>query len=93
MAIKVKNTIKHLIEDKQISVMLDIGEKNRSIFGINIQFIHNNQLEIASIVMLQTKNSHTAVNLKDLVLERITQNIIGVRCAAHILQLAVKDAL
>lgn len=72
MADGIREKIKQEVHGRALSLMMDIGTKNRrSIFGISVQYIINGKLRIRSIGMKELLKSHTAKYLAEVVQERL----------------------
>lgn len=62
----IKNHLRKLCSGKIISLKIDIATRlNRSVMGINIQFISNKKIQIQTLAMIELFKSHTAENLKE----------------------------
>lgn len=69
-----KNKIKEDIKDKIISLKFDIASKhNKSILGINIQFIKDDQLKIVTIGMRELEKSHTSEYICTVLMETLEE--------------------
>lgn len=67
---EVINAIKLEIKDRLISLMTDIGSRNkRDILGISIQYMIEGRVIIRSLGMIQFDESHTAENIKKNVMD------------------------
>lgn len=77
MAEKVRNKIRNELKGKIVSLMVDIGTKNRrSILGIGIQYVFDGKLRVRSLGMIELKESHTGTYLADMIMDRLkTYNI------------------
>lgn len=65
---KVRDTIKNEVENRPLSILLDIGTRQkRSILGISVQFIVDSAVHIRSIGMIEITKRHTAKNLAEFV--------------------------
>lgn len=72
MANKVRMKIKEEVNGRILSLLIDIGTKNRrSIFGVSIQYRVNGILKVRSIGMIELCKSHTASFLADLIVKRL----------------------
>lgn len=72
MAECVREKIKQETCGRALSLMMDIGTKNRrSIFGVSLQYISNGKLRIRSIAMKELLKAHTAEYLANVVQERL----------------------
>lgn len=61
IAYEIRKSISSEVENQVLSLLLDIGSKNRqSILGIGIQFMHDDVVYNKSIGMIPLKKSHTA---------------------------------
>lgn len=59
------NAIKLETKDRLISLMVDIGTRNRrDILGISVQYMHDGHIKIRSLGMMLLNKSHTAENIK-----------------------------
>lgn len=57
---QVTEAIKNAIDGNAVSIQLDIATRlGRSIFGINVQYISNKQLNIHNIGMIELEKAHT----------------------------------
>lgn len=72
MAEEVRTKIKKEVEGRVMSLMVDIGTKNkRSVLAISIQYNINGKLKIRSLGMIELKASHTGKYLADIIIERL----------------------
>lgn len=63
-AVKVRECIKKEVKNRPLSILLDIGTRQkRSMLGISVQFIKNSAVQVRSIGMIELTNRHTAANL------------------------------
>lgn len=61
MASRFRKRIKEETRGRALSLMIDIGSKNRrSIFGVSIQYMMNGKLRVRSIGMIELLKSNTA---------------------------------
>lgn len=150
-ALKIIAQISKALEKKMVSLKIDIATRlNRSILGINAQLVTNGKINLFTLGMIELKDRHTGIYIKNMV-EKVLQkynidirqiysvttdncanmlsfvnllanelkdeksvndlvdetgncvedkkenfafnNLIGITCAAHTLQLAIKDSL
>lgn len=62
------NQIKDDVKNNLISLKIDcVKRHSRSIMGVNIQFIKNNKVCLATLAMKEIHEQHTSENLKTLV--------------------------
>lgn len=72
-ALKVKTSITDDLGNGMFSVKIDEATRlNRSILGINVQYIKDNQIIIKTIAMLELTERHTSENLKQIILHTLT---------------------
>lgn len=68
IAQKVQDTIKNEVKNRPLSILLDIGTRQkRSFLGISVQFITNSAVQIRSIGVIELTKRHTAINLTEFV--------------------------
>lgn len=61
VANEVKKTIMKNVENRFVAIMLDIASKNnRSVIGINAQYIHEGRVQIQSLGIIVLEAAHTA---------------------------------
>lgn len=90
VADKIREHIKNEVANECVSVMADIGSKNRrSIFGISIQYIVDGSLKSRSIGMIKLEESHTGVYLCQVLLK--AAKALGISLA-QIISLTVDNA-
>lgn len=64
----ITESIRNYVSGKLISLKVDIATRlNRSIFGINIQYIKNGELHIKTLEMPELLSLHTSEYLKEMV--------------------------
>lgn len=69
-AIKTRDDLRSKLKGKLVSIKIDgATHHNRSIIGVNIQFIENGAIQIRTLAMKEVFISHTAANLKRELLE------------------------
>lgn len=74
---KLRDRIKKEIEDKVVSLMLDVATRlNRSILGISLQTILNGEIIVRTIGMERIRVRHTAINIKTMVTGTMDQYTI-----------------
>lgn len=65
MASKIKSQISIDLKNRLFSLKIDEASRlNRSIVGINVQFIERNSIQIKTLAMVEMTEKHTAVNIK-----------------------------
>ncbi|XP_065315485.1 uncharacterized protein LOC135924356 [Gordionus sp. m RMFG-2023] len=70
MALDFSENIKKEVYQKLISLKLDIATRyDRSILGINIQFINNGKIKLRTLCMKVIKERHTSEYLKKIILD------------------------
>lgn len=68
VATKIKNKIIMETKDKLLSIMVDIARKNdRSFLGINVQYTMNGAVELKLLGMIELKEAHTALYIKQVI--------------------------
>lgn len=79
MASKIKTQISIDLKNRLFSLKIDEASRlNRSIVGINVQFIERNSIQIKTLAMVEMKEKHTAVNIKRIIcntLDKFNLNI------------------
>lgn len=74
-----KDRIKAQVKGKLISVMTDIATRyNRSVLGISISYVHDDEHLVQTIGMKVLKYSHTATYIFQMILETLAEYEIGV---------------
>lgn len=77
MAEAVRRKIKQEAHQRALSLLIDIGTKNRrSIFGISVQYMFKGKLRTRSIGMIELLKSHTAEYLAKVIQDRL--NLFGI---------------
>lgn len=80
MAEGVREKIKQEVHQRALSLLIDIGTRNRrSIFGISVQYIYNGILRTRSIGMIELLKSHTAKYLAEVIQDRLNLFAINLR--------------
>lgn len=70
LANKYRSQISSELKNKLFSLKLDIATKmNRSMIGVNAQYVHNSELCLRTLAVKEMRFSHTALYVKDLMLE------------------------
>lgn len=70
MVEKLKNEVKN----KPIALMMDIATKNnRTILGVNIQYVIGNRIVLRTLRMIRLDESHTAKHLADVVVKILAE--------------------
>lgn len=70
----IKNRIICECKNKMICLMLDIASRyNRSILGVNITYFYDGKIRIRTIGMHVLRFSHTAENLKELIIKNLQE--------------------
>ena len=65
-----REQIKLEMKNKMLSIKLDIATKmNRSMLGVNVQYIYQSKLCLRTLAVKEMKFSHTSFYIRDLVLE------------------------
>lgn len=71
-ALKIKNNIKDNLRNRLLCLKIDcVTRLNRSIMGINVQYIDNAKIVICTLAMSEIKTTHTAEHLKDLLIQSL----------------------
>lgn len=71
---KMRDAIKIEVKNRPISILLDIGTRQRrSFLGISIQFIAGSDVQIRSIGVIELTKRHTAANLAEYVKECLSK--------------------
>ncbi|XP_055308426.1 zinc finger BED domain-containing protein 4-like [Sitodiplosis mosellana] len=77
---KIKQIIKEETKNKTVSLMIDIASRyNRSVLGVSISYVHNGKICIRTIGLRVLKASHTAVYIKDILIQILQE--YGIRLA------------
>lgn len=77
---QIKELIKIDVKDKLISVMVDSATRNgRSVYGMSLQYKHNDRLKVVVIGMRELRKSHTAVYLTDVLIEVLAEYSIDLK--------------
>lgn len=77
---KIKQIIKTETKNKMVSLMIDIASRyNRSVLGVSISYVHNSQICIRTIGLHVLMASHTAVYIKDILIQILQE--YGIRLA------------
>lgn len=70
----IKNRIISESKNKMVCLMLDIASRyNRSVLGVNISYFDDGKIRIRTIGMHVLRFSHTASNLKDLIVKNLQE--------------------
>lgn len=65
---QVQNHIMYEVKGKHVSLMIDTTTRfGKSVLGINIQFIHHDQLKVRCLGMIRLRESHTGVYMAQMV--------------------------
>ncbi|XP_065314825.1 zinc finger BED domain-containing protein 4-like [Gordionus sp. m RMFG-2023] len=79
MAFDFSQNLKKEIYQKLISLKLDIATRyDRSILGINIQFIDNGEIKLRTLCMKEIKERHTSEYLKKIILDVLNEHEIRI---------------
>lgn len=71
---KVRAKIRSEVTKKMVSVMVDIGTKNkRSVFGVTIQFIVGKKLVVRSLGLIELQERHTGKYLSKVLFDRLKE--------------------
>ncbi|CAI6375595.1 unnamed protein product [Macrosiphum euphorbiae] len=63
---KIRQEITKIVENRLICLKMDcVTRHDRSILGVNIQIIHNDELVLKTLAMIELKIRHTGENLKN----------------------------
>lgn len=74
IATEIREKIKNELKGRFVSLMLDIATKNhKSVFGISIQFVQNDEIEIRTLGLIVLHKSHTAKYIVDMLLKCLEQ--------------------
>lgn len=74
---KIQQQISCEVKCRMLSLMVDIVTKrDRSIFGISIQYMFDDSVKIRSIGMIELNQSHTGSHLASIIIDRL--NLLGV---------------
>lgn len=80
MAEKVRSKICDEVKDTILCMVLDIGTVNdRSIQGVNLQYIKNGKLQSRSIGTIELQQSHTGTYLAKVCIDRIQEFAINIK--------------
>lgn len=72
IADKIRKQIRSEVNKRMISVMVDIGTKNkRSVFGVSVQFIVGKKLVVRSLGLIELEESHTGIFLSKILFEHL----------------------
>lgn len=67
---KVRSKIKSEVKKRPLSLICDIVSKHhRALLGVSIQYVHNKELKIRSIGMIELHERHTGLNLAEQIIE------------------------
>lgn len=71
---KVRAKIRSELKKKMLSVMVDIGTKNkRAVFGVSVQFIVGKKLIVRSLGLIELEKRHSGKYLSKVLFERLKQ--------------------
>lgn len=69
-AFHIREEFREELKGKLLALKVDGATRHdRSVLGINVQFIANGRIHIRTIAMIELKESHTAQNLRDTILD------------------------
>lgn len=69
-AYKIREKLRKELKGKLLALKVDAATRhNRSILGINVQFVANGKIQIRTLAMIELTESHTAENLLDTILD------------------------
>lgn len=72
---KIKRSIASEIKGLPVAIMVDIGTKNyRSVLGISIQYFVHGKIKVDYIGMSLLRTRHTAINIRDCLVECLKAN-------------------
>lgn len=72
LASQVEEKIKNEVKDKYISIMVDTATKNgKSFLGLSIQFVHDGQIVVRSLGIIELLIAHSSANLKNEIMSRL----------------------
>lgn len=72
IATQIREKIRSEVHGKPLSLLADIGTKrNRSIFGVSIQYSNNGNLKVRSIGFIQLTEKHTGIYLAKMIIDRL----------------------
>lgn len=77
---KIREKIKLEVKGRLLSLMVDIVTKNnRSVLGVSLQYVFDAKLRIRSIGMVDLNKSHTAIYLKDVIINLLKRYDIDLK--------------
>lgn len=72
ISLEIRDKISNEVKNRPISLLVDIVTKrSRSIFGVSIQYIVNENVKIRSIGMIELEDKHTGIYLANLIIDRL----------------------
>ena len=73
-AASIKKEIKTELKNKIFSLKIDsVSRLNRSVLGINVQYVVKNKIQIKTLAMREMLYKHSAVNIKQIVMDTLNE--------------------